>query len=65
VAINIYKRNCKKFTVPGNGGSQLENIQVLLDWICGIQEQINFMNNLDNLPDFELFFKVRLRRPPI
>lgn len=65
MTINIYNLDCEKLTVSGNGNSQLENIQVQLDWIRGIQEQINFMNNLDNLPDFELFFKVRLRRPPI
>jgi hypothetical protein len=43
--VNIYKAKCKKFSNSGNENtSQLDNIQVQIDWIRGIQEQIDFMN---------------------
>jgi hypothetical protein len=42
--------------------SRLDEIKIELDWISSIQEQVDFLNSKGNPPDFEIFFKVRLRR---
>jgi hypothetical protein len=36
----------------------VSNEQVQLDWIAGIQDQVNFANNPDVLPDYILYLKV-------
>ena len=38
------------------------NEQVQQDWISGIQDQINFANNIDVLPDYILSLKIARRR---
>lgn len=38
------------------------NEQVQRDWISGIQDQINFANNIDVLPDYILSLKIARRR---
>ena len=45
-----------------HSNSQLENVQVQLDWIKRIQDQVDFANNPEVLPDFQIYFKVELRR---
>ena len=42
-----------------------DNIKVQLEWIDGIKKQVDFINNPDALPDFQLFFKYELRRPQL
>jgi hypothetical protein len=39
-----------------------DDIQVQLQWIKQLKDQIDFCNNKEVLPDFELFFKVCLTR---
>lgn len=38
------------------------NEQVQQDWISGIQDQVNFANNIDVLPDYILSLKIARRR---
>lgn len=38
------------------------NEQVQRDWISGIQDQINFANNIDVPPDYILSLKIARRR---
>jgi hypothetical protein len=44
------------------GIDTVSNEQVQLDWIAGIQEQVDFANNPDVLPDYMLYLKVAKRR---
>jgi len=57
--------NSKKFAYSGNTDSRLDDIHVQLNWIKAVQDQINFLNNKEVLPDFELFFKVCVRRSAV
>jgi DNA-nicking Smr family endonuclease len=41
----IYKPNSKRFTDSGSSQAQLDNISVQLQWIKGIQDQIEFLND--------------------
>lgn len=41
---------------------EVDNISVQLDWIKQLKDQIDFLNNKEVLPNFEIFFKVGLRR---
>jgi hypothetical protein len=56
---STYNPDSKKIS-----NSRLDEIKIQLDWISGIQDQIDFLNSKDILPDYEIFFKVRLRRYP-
>jgi hypothetical protein len=65
---SIYKnRNFKP--VDSDSDSEInsitDNIKVQLEWIDGIKKQIDFLNNPETLPDFQIYFKVELRRPPL
>jgi hypothetical protein len=60
---STYDPDSKKLTDSVN--SHLDDIQVQLNSIKAVQNQIDFLNNKEVLPDFELFFKVRVRRFPI
>lgn len=40
----------------------VSNEQVQVDWIAGIQDQVDFANNPDVLPDYILYLKVAKRR---
>lgn len=44
---------------------EVDNISVQLDSIKQVQDQGDFLNNKEVLRDFEIFFKVRLRRSEI
>jgi hypothetical protein len=57
---STYNSNSKNIT-----NSRLEEIKIELDWISSIQEQVDFLNSKENLPNFQNFFKVRLRRPAL
>ena len=58
-ATTIYKR---KRRVGSEVINVVTNEQVQQDWISGIQDQINFANNIDVLPDYILSLKIARRR---
>lgn len=50
---------------PKSRRKQIETVsneQVQLDWIAGIQDQVDFANNPDVLPDYFLQLRVAKRR---
>jgi hypothetical protein len=48
--------------IPFKPVSEVDNEQVQSDWISGIQDQVDFANNPDVLPDYVLQLKVAKRK---